>query len=67
MMGWDEIFQPGLPKGDRRALLAAGRKSLFDAAKQGYDGVLSAGFYIDLLNTAASHYAVESAAGRQRV
>jgi len=32
---------------------------LFDAAKQGYDGVLSAGYYIDLLETAARHYAVD--------
>jgi hexosaminidase len=58
MMGWDEIFQPGLPK-EIVVHSWRGQKSLFDAARQGYDGVLSAGFYIDLLNTAASHYAVD--------
>jgi hexosaminidase len=58
MMGWDEILQPGLPA---EAVVQSwrGQKSLFDAARQGYDGVLSAGYYIDLLNTAASHYAVD--------
>jgi hexosaminidase len=58
MMGWDEIFQPGLPK----ATVVhswRGQQSLFDAAKQGYDGVLSAGYYIDLLESAARHYAVD--------
>ena len=58
MMGWDEIFQPGLPK-ETVVHSWRGQKSLFDAAKQGYDGVLSAGYYIDLLNSAASHYAVD--------
>src|SRR6476659_2037173 len=58
MMGWDEIFQPGLPK-DAVIHSWRGQKSLFDAAKQGYDGVLSAGFYIDLLNATASHYVVD--------
>jgi hexosaminidase len=58
MMGWDEILQPGLPK---EAVIHSwrGQKSLIDAAKEGYDGVLSAGYYIDLLNTAASHYVVD--------
>jgi len=58
MMGWDEIYQPGLPK---QTVVHSwrGQKSLFDAAKQGYAGVLSAGYYIDLLETAARHYAVD--------
>ncbi len=58
MMGWDEILQPGLP---REAVIQSwrGQKALVDAAKQGYDGVLSAGYYIDLLNSAAAHYAVD--------
>lgn len=58
MMGWDEILQPGLPA---EAVIQSwrGQKSLVDAAKQGYDGVLSAGYYIDLLNTAATHYVVD--------
>ncbi len=58
MMGWDEILQPGLPK---EAVIQSwrGQRSMVEAAKQGYDSVLSAGYYIDLLNTAASHYAVD--------
>lgn len=58
MMGWDEILQPGLPK---QAVIQSwrGQRSLDQAARQGYDGVLSAGYYIDLMNTAASHYAVD--------
>ena len=58
MMGWDEIFQPGLPK-ETVVHSWRGQKSLVDAAKQGYDGVLSAGYYIDLLNSAGQHYAVD--------
>ena len=58
MMGWDEIFQPGLPK-ETVVHSWRGQKSLFDAAKQGYDGVLSAGYYIDLLETARRHYTVD--------
>jgi len=62
MMGWDEILEPGLPK---EAVIQSwrGQRSLVDAAKQGYDGVLSAGYYIDLLNTAATHYAVDPLPG----
>ncbi len=58
MMGWDEILQPGLPQ---QAVIQSwrGQRALDDAARQGYDGVLSAGYYIDLMNTAASHYAVD--------
>jgi hexosaminidase len=58
MMGWDEIFQPGLPK-DAVVHSWRGQQSLFDAAKAGYDGVLSAGYYIDLMNPAGQHYAVD--------
>ena len=58
MMGWDEIYQPGLPK-ETVVHSWRGQQSLIDAAKQGYDGVLSAGYYIDLLESAARHYAVD--------
>ncbi|MEZ5320471.1 MAG: family 20 glycosylhydrolase, partial [Vicinamibacterales bacterium] len=58
MMGWDEILQPGLP--DETVVHSwRGAKGLTDAAKLGYDAVLSAGYYIDLMNTAAAHYAVD--------
>ncbi|HXT71996.1 MAG TPA: family 20 glycosylhydrolase [Vicinamibacterales bacterium] len=58
MMGWDEVFQPGLPK-ETVVHSWRGQKSLFESAKQGYDGVLSAGYYIDLLEPASRHYAVD--------
>jgi hexosaminidase len=58
MMGWDEILQPGLPK-ETVIHSWRGQRSLIDAARQGYDGVLSAGYYIDLLQTSATHYAVD--------
>ncbi len=58
MMGWDEIFQPELPK---NVVIHSwrGQKALADAAKQGYAGVLSNGYYIDLMFPASQHYAVD--------
>jgi hexosaminidase len=58
MMGWDEIFQPDLPK-DVVIHSWRGQKALADAARQGFQGVLSNGFYIDLMQPAAQHYAVD--------
>ncbi len=55
MMGWDEIFQPELPK-DVVIHSWRGQKALAEAARKGYDGVLSNGFYIDLMYPAADHY-----------
>jgi len=58
MEGWDEILQPDLPK---NIVIQSwrGQKSLADAAQQGYRGLLSHGYYLDLMSTAASHYAVD--------
>jgi hexosaminidase len=58
MMGWDEIFQPDLPK---EVVIHSwrGQKGLADAAKQGYQSVLSNGYYIDLMFPASQHYAVD--------
>ncbi len=58
MMGWDEIFQPDLPK---EVVIHSwrGQKALADAARQGFQGVLSNGFYIDLMYPASSHYATD--------
>lgn len=55
MMGWDEILHPDLPK---NAVIHSWRntEALIQAAKQGYDGVLSAPYYIDLLQSASFHY-----------
>jgi hexosaminidase len=55
MMGWDEIFQPELPK-DVVIHSWRGTKALAEAARRGYDGVLSNGYYIDLAFPASDHY-----------
>lgn len=58
MDGWDEILRPDLPKS---IVIQSwrGQKSLADAARQGYRGLLSSGYYLDLMGTAASHYQVD--------
>ncbi|HXA01067.1 MAG TPA: family 20 glycosylhydrolase, partial [Cytophagaceae bacterium] len=55
MMGWEEILQPGLSK---NTIIHSwlGRESLYRAASQGYQTVLSHGYYIDLLYPASDHY-----------
>ncbi len=58
MMGWDEIFQPDLPK-DVVIHSWRGQKALAEAAQQGYTGVLSNGYYIDLMYPASEHYLVD--------
>ena len=58
MMGWDEIFQPDLPK-DVVIHSWRGQKALAEAAKQGFTGVLSNGYYIDLMFPASQHYVVD--------
>src|SRR5258705_3730775 len=55
MIGWDEILQPELPK-DAVIHSWRGPASLADAAKRGYDGILSAGYYIDLIYPTTQHY-----------
>ena len=58
MMGWDEIFQPDLPK-DVVIQSWRGQKALAEAAKQGFQGILSNGYYIDLMYPASDHYVVD--------
>lgn len=62
MIGWDEILHPDLPK---TIIVQSwrGQKSLADAAKQGYSGLLSFGYYLDLMWPAARHYAVDPLSG----
>lgn len=62
MIGWDEILQPGLPK-DAIIHSWRGAKSLAAAARQGYRGILSNGYYIDLIYPAAQHYKVDPQGG----
>jgi hexosaminidase len=55
MIGWEEILHPDLPQ-DAVIHSWRGPASLADAAKKGYDGILSAGYYIDLIYPASKHY-----------
>lgn len=55
MVGWDEIYQPGLPK-DIVIQSWRGTQALVDGARKGYQGILSNGYYIDLCETAERHY-----------
>jgi hexosaminidase len=55
MVGWDEIFHPDLPK-DIVIHSWRGKKSLYEAAQQGYPGILSNGYYIDLIQPTDFHY-----------
>ncbi|MGD1009821.1 MAG: family 20 glycosylhydrolase [Candidatus Aminicenantales bacterium] len=56
MIGWDEIFQPGLPS---NIVIHSwrGTQALVESAQKGYQGILSNGYYIDLCQPAADHYA----------
>ena len=55
MMGWDEVLTPGLPK-DVVVQSWRGEASLFKGAKLGYEGVLSAPYYLDGMRPAGVHY-----------
>jgi hexosaminidase len=58
MIGWDEILHPDLPQST--AIHSwRGPKSLAEAARKGYDGILSSGFYIDLSFPTWQHYKVD--------
>lgn len=55
MVGWDEILQPELP--DNIIIQSwRGKEALVEAAKKGYDVLLSNGYYIDLCKPASHHY-----------
>lgn len=58
MEGWDEILQPSLPK----SILVEswrGQPSLWQGARAGFQGILSAGYYLDLMYPASYHYAID--------
>jgi hexosaminidase len=61
-IGWDEILVPGVPK---TIVIQSWRgvDSLAAAAKMGYRGILSNGYYLDLGWTAARHYAMDPLGG----
>ncbi len=58
MVGWDEILHPDLQSG---VVIQSwrGPAALAEAAKQGYRGILSFGYYLDHLKPASFHYAVD--------
>lgn len=58
MVGWDEILHADLPK-DVVVQSWRGQQSLADAARQGYRGLLSYGYYLDLMQPAAQHYSID--------
>jgi hexosaminidase len=55
MVGWDEILQPGMPT---NIVIQSwrGQEALVQSAQQGYTGILSNGYYIDLVQPADFHY-----------
>jgi len=62
MVGWDEILHPDLEK---TIVVQSwrGQESLATAAQKGYSGLLSFGYYLDLMWPAARHYSVEPMSG----
>ncbi len=65
LMGWEEIMTPNMPKS---ALIHSWRgvnegmepgESLIKAVKNGYQTILSNGYYIDLMLSAEDHYLVD--------
>jgi hexosaminidase len=62
MEGWDEILSPDLPQ-DTLVQSWRGPETLASAAKMGFQTLLSAGWYLDLMYPASFHYAVEPLSG----
>jgi len=62
MIGWDEILSPGMSQ-DIVIQSWRGQASLAAAAKQDYRGLLSSGYYLDHMETAAQYYAVDPLSG----
>ena len=65
MIGWDEILTPELPK-DVMVQSWRGFESLAAGAKNGYTGILSAGYYLNLMSPAAAALCGRSAARQYR-
>jgi hexosaminidase len=58
MVGWDEILHPDLP---HTVVVQSwrGQESLGAGARQGFAGILSAGYYLDAMASAEYHYGVD--------
>ncbi|HEY3929838.1 MAG TPA: family 20 glycosylhydrolase [Candidatus Koribacter sp.] len=63
MVGWDEILSTDLP---RSIVIQSwrGPDSLAVAAQEGFQGLLSHGYYLDLFQSAAYHYLSEPLSGK---
>ena len=66
MIGWDEVLQPSLAQG---TIIQSwrGQASLAEAAHQGYQGILSFGYYLDHLRPASYHYGIDPLDGADRL
>lgn len=55
MVGWDEIYQPQISK---EILIQSwrGKESLYQTAENGIPGILSNGFYLDMVYSAKQYY-----------
>ncbi|HGY55167.1 MAG TPA: beta-hexosaminidase [Caldithrix abyssi] len=55
MVGWDEILHPDMPT---NIVIQSwrGRKAMIQAAQEGYQTILSNGYYIDLIQSTEYHY-----------
>lgn len=62
MIGWDEVLAPGLAS-DTIIQSWRGQDSLAEAARKGYRGILSSGYYLDHLKPAAFSYAIDPLSG----
>src|SRR3984885_15180257 len=62
MIGWDEVLNPDL-ESDAVIQSWRGPAALADAAKKGHRGILSFGYYLDHLNPASFHYAIDPQMG----
>src|SRR5579864_8605837 len=62
MVGWDEVLHPDLPQ-EIVVQSWRGQKSLAEAARRGYRGLPSSGYYVDLMFQASRHYGVDPLAG----
>jgi len=62
MVGWDEIFHPGLPK-DIVVHSWRGPESLAQTARLGYMSILSNGYYLDFALAPADYYRVDPLGG----
>ncbi len=62
MEGWDEVLQPDTPR-DVVIQSWRGQASLAAAARQGNRGLLSNGYYVNLNQSAAQHYAADPLGG----